>query len=159
VNVVFQCRKHFPQKNTPIWCSFWECVTVMLLPLPLSIAGGTLTTGFRILKQFKGHSTHYGKQAWPPRSPDLSPLDYCIWGWMKDIVYQRKAQTREELLARIMHAATEIRDNSVNLRRSTCGQAYRSGGRHFLKCVIMNYRQSSPQKLICFCDNKCIKMM
>jgi hypothetical protein len=57
---------------------------------------------------------------WPPRSPGLSPLDYCIWGWMKDIVYQRKAQTREELLARIMHTATEIRDNSVNLRRATC---------------------------------------
>jgi hypothetical protein len=56
---------------------------------------------------------------WPPRSPDLSPLDYCIWGWMKDIVYQSKAQTRDELLARIMHAASEIRDNSVNLRRAT----------------------------------------
>jgi hypothetical protein len=39
---------------------------------------------------------------------------------MKDIVYQRKAQTCEELLARIMHPATEIRDNSVNLRRATC---------------------------------------
>jgi hypothetical protein len=39
---------------------------------------------------------------------------------MKDIVYQRNAQTSEELLARIMHAAMEIRDNSVNLRRATC---------------------------------------
>jgi hypothetical protein len=67
----------------------------------------------------------------PPRSPDLSLLDYCMWGRMKDIVYQRKAQTREELLSRIMHAATEIKDNSVNLRRATCGQVYRSGGRHF----------------------------
>jgi hypothetical protein len=57
---------------------------------------------------------------WPPRSLDLSPLDYCIWGWMKDIVYQRKAQTREELVACIMHTATEIRDNTVNLRRATC---------------------------------------
>jgi hypothetical protein len=36
---------HFQQKNTLIWCSFWECVTVMLLLLPLSIAGGTLTAG------------------------------------------------------------------------------------------------------------------
>jgi hypothetical protein len=57
---------------------------------------------------------------WPPRSPDLSPLDNCIWEWMKDIVYQRKAQTHEELLAPIMHAATEIRDNNVNLRTATC---------------------------------------
>jgi hypothetical protein len=39
---------------------------------------------------------------------------------MKDIVYQRKAQTREELLARIMHATTGIRDNSVKLLRATC---------------------------------------
>jgi hypothetical protein len=31
-----------------------------------------------------------------------------------------KAQTREELLARIMHAATEMRDNSVKLRTATC---------------------------------------
>jgi hypothetical protein len=38
---------------------------------------------------------------------------------MKDIVYQRKARTREEL-ARIMHAAMEIRDNSVNLSTATC---------------------------------------
>jgi hypothetical protein len=57
---------------------------------------------------------------WPCRSPDHFPLDYCIWGWRKDIVYQRKAQTREELLARIMHTAAEIRGNSVNLRRAMC---------------------------------------
>jgi hypothetical protein len=30
------------------------------------------------------------------------------------------AQTCEELLARIMHAATEIGDNGVKLRRVTC---------------------------------------
>jgi hypothetical protein len=36
------------------------------------------------------------------------------------IVYQRKAQTHEELLARIMHTATEIRDNNVNLPRVMC---------------------------------------
>jgi len=24
------------------------------------------------------------KNAWPPNSPDLNPLDYHIWGWMLD---------------------------------------------------------------------------
>jgi len=24
-----------------------------------------------------------GPHNWPARSPDLSPLDYCVWGWMK----------------------------------------------------------------------------
>ncbi|KAJ8890901.1 hypothetical protein PR048_010410 [Dryococelus australis] len=53
--------------------------------------------------------------ALPPRSL----YDYCVWGWMKDIVYQRTAQTREELLASITHAATEIKDSGVQLRRAT----------------------------------------
>ncbi|KAJ8877980.1 hypothetical protein PR048_022443 [Dryococelus australis] len=35
---------------------------------------------------------------------------------MKDIVYDRTAQTREELTARIMHAATEIKDSRLQLR-------------------------------------------
>ena len=26
-------------------------------------------------------------QAWPPRSPDLSPLDYYLWGTMKSRVF------------------------------------------------------------------------
>ncbi|GFV88973.1 hypothetical protein TNCV_4911751 [Trichonephila clavipes] len=28
-----------------------------------------------------------GPVAWPPRSPDLSPLDFFLWGAMKGLVY------------------------------------------------------------------------
>jgi len=28
-----------------------------------------------------------GPHNWPTRSPDLSPLDYCVWGWMIEQVY------------------------------------------------------------------------
>ena len=27
---------------------------------------------------------------WPPRSPDLTPLDFCLWGLMKCEVYKKK---------------------------------------------------------------------
>ena len=27
---------------------------------------------------------------WPPRSPDLTPLDFCLWGWMKREVCRKK---------------------------------------------------------------------
>jgi len=27
---------------------------------------------------------------WPPRSPDLTPLDFCLWGLMKSEVYRKK---------------------------------------------------------------------
>ncbi|KAJ8867796.1 hypothetical protein PR048_031601 [Dryococelus australis] len=59
-----------------------------------------------------------------------SPLDYCVWGWMNDNVYQRTARTREELLACIMHAATEIKDSRVQLRRET-----RTVQNHAAKCM------------------------
>ena len=31
---------------------------------------------------------------WPARSPDLSPLDYCVCGWMKNLVYSEKENAR-----------------------------------------------------------------
>jgi len=34
---------------------------------------------------------------WPPRSPDLTPLDFCLWGLMKCEVYRKKVDTRDEL--------------------------------------------------------------
>jgi len=30
---------------------------------------------------------------WPPRSPDLSPLDFCLWGLMKSEVYRKEVDT------------------------------------------------------------------
>jgi len=61
---------------------------------------------------------HGGAQNWPPRSPDLNPLDYHVWGYMKDVVYAHKVNTREELLQRILSAARSI-NNAAVLRRVT----------------------------------------
>jgi len=38
---------------------------------------------------------------WPPRSPDLTPSDFCLGGWMKSEVYRKKVDTRDELLVNI----------------------------------------------------------
>ncbi|KAJ8895360.1 hypothetical protein PR048_000692 [Dryococelus australis] len=46
--------------------------------------------------------------------------DYCAWGWMNDIVYQRATGIGDELLARVMYAATAIKGSRVQLRRATC---------------------------------------
>jgi hypothetical protein len=37
---------------------------------------------------------------WPPRSPDVTPFDFCLWGWMKSKVYRRKVDIWDELLDR-----------------------------------------------------------
>ena len=41
-------------------------------------------------------------------SPDLSPLDSRLWGWMKVEVYKRKKDTRDKLLARILDISARV---------------------------------------------------
>jgi len=41
----------------------------------------------------------------------LSPLDYCVWGWMKELVYSVKVVMQDALLGRILDAADCIRNS------------------------------------------------
>lgn len=45
---------------------------------------------------------------WPPRSPDITPLDFFLWGTIKNVVYASRPQNREELCQRIRQACREI---------------------------------------------------
>lgn len=45
---------------------------------------------------------------WPPRSPDLTPLDFFLWGTIKNKVYKSRPQTIEDLRVRIRNACAEI---------------------------------------------------
>jgi len=38
-----------------------------------------------------------GPTAWPPRSPDLTPLDFFCMGFIKDVVYRRKVRVLADL--------------------------------------------------------------
>ncbi|GBP48502.1 hypothetical protein EVAR_16171_1 [Eumeta japonica] len=49
---------------------------------------------------------------WPPRSPDLNPLDFFYWGCLKDRVYTKPISTLDELHHRITQAT-----NHINSRR------------------------------------------
>ena len=40
---------------------------------------------------------------WPPRSPDLNPLDFWFWAWLKSKVYhENKPTTLEQLQQKIV---------------------------------------------------------
>ena len=45
-----------------------------------------------------------GPIPWPPRSPDLSPLDIFLWGYIKNIVYAEKIRNIQQLQERITSA-------------------------------------------------------
>jgi hypothetical protein len=48
-------------------------------------------------------------------STDLTPLDFCWWGWMKSEVYKRKVDTQDKFLACILDAAARIKKCDMNL--------------------------------------------
>ncbi|GFY35034.1 uncharacterized protein TNCV_5044091 [Trichonephila clavipes] len=50
---------------------------------------------------------------WPPRSPDLSCLDYFFWGQMKSLVYETPVNSAEELVARISRENTKHSRNVI----------------------------------------------
>lgn len=68
-----------------------------------------------------------GCVAWPARSPDLTPLDFYLWGRLKNLVYKHRPTTKEEMKNRIQEAcqnlsAREILNavDSVRLRLEKC---------------------------------------
>jgi len=60
-----------------------------------------------------------GPVAWPPRSPDLTPLDYYLWGHMKTLVYETKVESRAAMRDRIFSAAEHIRNHPDNIASAT----------------------------------------
>ncbi|GBL91398.1 hypothetical protein AVEN_136910-1 [Araneus ventricosus] len=45
---------------------------------------------------------------WPPRSPDLNPLDFFLWGYIKQRVYATPPPTLQELRNRITNACASV---------------------------------------------------
>ncbi|GFT56727.1 putative transposable element [Trichonephila clavipes] len=60
------------------------------------------TFGDRLISRF-------GPVNWPPRSCDLTPLDYFLWGYVKSLVYADKPQTLDHLEDYIRRVIADIR--------------------------------------------------
>lgn len=49
-----------------------------------------------------------GEIEWPARSPDLSPLDFFLWGYLKSKVYETRPENLRELRRRIEEECARI---------------------------------------------------
>jgi transposase len=56
------------------------------------------------------------KKMWPPRSPDINPCDYFLWGHLKHRVYQPLPKTLKDLKANI---SREMQNITVEVLNST----------------------------------------
>lgn len=55
-----------------------------------------------------GRGAPNGCIAWPPRSPDLTPCDFYLWGHIKELVYARKPTSYYELCSYIYDAFDQV---------------------------------------------------
>ncbi|GFT20233.1 hypothetical protein TNCV_4060391 [Trichonephila clavipes] len=53
-------------------------------------------------------TSRFGPVNWPPRSCDLTPLDYFLWGCVKSLVYADKPQTLDHLEDNIRRVIADI---------------------------------------------------
>ncbi|GFW14064.1 putative transposable element [Trichonephila clavipes] len=57
--------------------------------------------------------SRFGPVNWPPRSCDLTPLDYFLWGYVKSLVYAVKPQTLDHLEDNIRGVIADIRQQML----------------------------------------------
>lgn len=72
--------------------------------------------------------------SWPPRSPDLTPCDFFLWGHIKELVYSRKPQSYYELVLYITEAF-----DSIDV--ATLQRVFDSIPNRYAQCVRENGKQ------------------
>ena len=51
---------------------------------------------------------HRPPDLWPPNSPDLNPVDYCIWGLMQQRLYKTPVRDTVDLEKRLVDTWASI---------------------------------------------------
>ncbi|GFX12100.1 transposable element Tc3 transposase [Trichonephila clavipes] len=82
-----------PEKLT-VWCALRAARAIIDLLKD--------TFGDRLISRF-------GPVNWPPKSCDLTPIDYFLWGYVKSLVYADKPQTLDHLEDNIRRVTANIR--------------------------------------------------
>ncbi|GFT19056.1 DUF4817 domain-containing protein [Trichonephila clavipes] len=113
-----------PEKLT-VWCALWAGGIIgpyffreTMKELWFQQDGATCPTAratIDFLKDTFGDRliSRFGPANWPPRSCDLTPLDYFLWGYVKSLVYADKPQTLDHLEDNIRRVIADIRSQML----------------------------------------------
>ncbi|XP_076377818.1 uncharacterized protein LOC143259442 [Megalopta genalis] len=78
--------------------------------------------------------------AWPPRSPDMNPMDFYFWDYLKNEMYREPVDSLETLLARIHGAVASISvdtlrrvQQEIQVRADWCIRITGSNFKQFLR--------------------------
>lgn len=73
-----------------------------------------------------------GPVRWPARSPDLTPLDFYLWGYLKNELYEFDPPGSREILEQ------RVRDVLSSINRNTIDRVTRSVIKKCQKCLEVN---------------------
>lgn len=85
----------------------------------------------------------YGPHDWPARSPDLTPLDFFLWGYVKDRVFDRTCQTAAEMRQKIIDVFDELKQRSE--REGILELVHQETLTRARVCLRVGGRQFEPQ--------------
>ncbi|GFV81144.1 hypothetical protein TNCV_3742051 [Trichonephila clavipes] len=125
--ILFSDEAHFwlngyvNKQNCRIWSEANPQVYVETPLHPEKLTGAVVPTRRRNMSHSSCHDdllkdtfgdrliSRFGPMNWPPRSCDLTPLDYFLWGYVKSLVYADKPQTLDHLEDNIRRVIADIR--------------------------------------------------
>jgi hypothetical protein len=79
-----------------------------------------------------------GKLQRPPRSPDLSPTHFYLWGHTHGLAFQQISEKRNAPFRLILDAASIVKYNPVELKRDTCSIPSRATMRTEVRVVHLD---------------------
>ena len=81
-----------------------------------------------------------GDLEWPARSPDLTPCDFFLWGFLKSRVYVNRPSTLEDLKTNIQEEIANITPamlaRVMTNARNRFTQCMKNGGRHLSDLIF-----------------------
>ncbi|GFV36694.1 DUF4817 domain-containing protein [Trichonephila clavipes] len=84
--------------------------------------------------------SRFGPVNWPPRSCDLTPLDYVLWGYVKSLAYADKPQTLDHFEDNIRRVIADIRpqmlEKVIENRTSRLDYIRASRGSHMPEIIF-----------------------
>jgi len=78
----------------------WQVAAASVIREMRSSSDQHLTATYKICWIGRGRP-----MAWPPRSPDLTPVVFFPWGYIKTLIYTSPVDSEEDLIVRIVEAA------------------------------------------------------
>ena len=124
-------------KNTLTGAKYLDILSEMIIPEMNKIyqnrfnriwwlQDGALVHGSRAVREFlQGVFTeriisHHHAIEWPPRSLDLIPCDYFLWGHFINKVYSTLPDNTGELRGRSLYEVNLLKENKFIVRRVNC---------------------------------------